>query len=124
MLRLSTLAIAVSGVLISAGAGWAECPTAEGILDRLADLDLDRAARSTKFGLEPPIALYEKALASPGRAMLDRSGKLAQAVLLATYPLAPLWRANNDADRHPQGLDRVGRVPVDGDQRRGSLRRR
>lgn len=90
-------------LLMTSGSAWAECPAGEEILERLATLELEQAARSEEFGLELPVALYEKAMESPGKPVLERGGKLAQAVLLTTYPIESLWMAINDEDHYAGG---------------------
>lgn len=66
----------------------------------MAGLPLERAARTVRFGLEPPGAMYEKALANPGKPVLERSGKQAQAVLVTPLTIESLWMAINDEDHY------------------------
>ena len=95
--------VAVLAILSGAASGLAECPAGEEIRATLAGLQLERAARTEEFGLEPLDALYEKALKTPGKPVLERNGKLAQAVLLTTYPIESLWMAINDEDHYAGG---------------------
>jgi hypothetical protein len=100
--------IRISGLWMLVAAGGAasiqaECLSPEALEEKLRRLDLNSAYRSEEFDLEPPWTLYRKAAAKPGRVVVDRSGKLGQAVVMAAIPVESLWMAINDEDHYAEG---------------------
>jgi hypothetical protein len=98
----------LGGVLILAiGLGvvpsHASCPAPESIEAKLQQLELTSAYRTEELELEPPWNLYTKAAAKPGKVIVDRSGKLGQAVVVAGIPVEALWMAINDEDHYADG---------------------
>ncbi len=108
--RIPFLAVLITALFGSLGpqVARAECPSSESILARLDELDLAAAARTQEFELQPPISLYEKAAAKPGKVVVQTEGKLGQAVVVANQAIEPLWMAVNDEDHYADG----GYLPV------------
>ncbi len=100
-------------VILAAGLGvvpvQAGCPSSEVIEAQLKQLDLTGAYRTEEFDLQPPWDLYTKAAVKPGKIMVDRSGKLGQAVVVAELPVEVLWMGINDEDHYAEG----GYLPVE-----------
>ena len=101
MIRFSGLWMLVAAC--GATSGQAECLSPEALEEKLRRLDLDSAYRTEEFDLEPPWTLYRKAAAKPGKVVVDRSGKLGQAVVMAAIPVESLWMAINDEDHYADG---------------------
>ena len=95
-------AVIVAAVLVSSP-GQAECPPAEAVEAQLKQLDLRAAYRTEEFDLQPPWDLYARAAEKSGKAFVDRSGKLGQAVVVADIPVEALWMAINDEDHYAEG---------------------
>jgi len=101
----------VAGLCAGLGAtsGQAQCPPSETVQAQLQQLNLTAAYRTEEFDLQPPWKLYEKAAARPGKVLVDRSGKLGQAVMVAEIPVEALWMGINDEDHYAEG----GYLPVE-----------
>lgn len=91
---------------------YADCPSPETIDAKLRQLDLSGAYRSQEFELQPPWSLYKQAAGKPGKVVIDRGGKLGQAVVVANLPIEALWMAINDEDHYAEG----GYLPVEHSQ--------
>jgi hypothetical protein len=96
-------------VLVYSPAAGAGCPEAEAIETRLRELELTAAYRTEEFDLEPPWRLYAKAVAKPGKVIVDRSGKMGQAVMVVDIAVEDLWMGINDEDHYADG----GYLPVE-----------
>ena len=79
------------------------CPTPDEILSRLAELGLERAARTARFSIPPPFELYRRASRKPGHLVVDRDGGKGIGVVVADLPVEVLWRAINDEDAQDEG---------------------
>jgi hypothetical protein len=96
------------------------CPSASGLAEALASVDLATASRTARFESALPRDLYAEATRKIGRAVAARDGDRVFGVLVAERPIVPLWKALNDEDHH--ALDgryvpvRTSRV-IDGDPR-------
>lgn len=87
----------------STGAFGSECPSPTELIKRLEALPIEQAARTEIFGLTPPTELYQKALKKPDDAIVQRDGKLGQVTMVATVPVADLWKVLNDDEHHDDG---------------------
>lgn len=97
------LGVAILVSVLTSAVGRAACPSPESIEAKLKQLDLASAYRTEEFDLQPPWNLYSKAVAKPGKVIVDRSGKLGQAVVVAGIPVEALWMAINDEDHYADG---------------------
>jgi len=95
----------VAGLCAGLGATsvGALCPPHKVVEAQLQQLDLTSAYRTEEFDLQPPWDLYAKAADKPGKVIVDRSGKLGQAVVVAEVPVEALWMAINDEDHYADG---------------------
>lgn len=100
-LALTFLFMAVLGV--GPAAANPSCPTPEAIQSRLAELALERAARTTRFSEPPPVELYRKAARNVGELQVDRDGGKGIGVVVVGLPVEVLWRAINDEDAQDEG---------------------
>lgn len=103
------LLVAIVASLVGAGQAGAVCPEPEAIKAQLEQLDLTAAYRTEEFDLQPPWNLYAKAAERPGKVIVDRSGKLGQAVMVVEIPIEDLWMGINDEDHYAEG----GYLPVE-----------
>lgn len=94
-------------LLLSVSVASADCPPPLSS-ELLASLPLGDSFRSETMGLVPPVELYRKALAKPDTVIVERDGKLGQAVAVGTVPIEAIWKALNDDDHHDEG----GYIPV------------
>ena len=85
-----------------AAAGQAGCPSPEKMRAQLAGLGLERAARTVKFEMPPPTELYEKACEQIGKPFNVRDGDKGSSVIVAEVPVAAVWKALNDENRHAE----------------------
>jgi hypothetical protein len=99
--------IAASALPLSARE--AACPSPEKLQAQLAALDLGRGARTVRFEMPPPTDLFAKASQSIGKPFVLRDGDRGEGVIVAEVPVAAVWRALNDENRH---ADEGSPIPV------------
>lgn len=87
---------------------FGQCPPPDSVEVSLGQLDLTGAYRTQELGQEPPWSLYKKAAERKRKVVIDRSGKLGQAVMMIELPIEDLWMAINDEDHYADG----GYLPV------------
>ena len=94
-------------VVLAAGEG---CPGEAAIRERLAESGPQRAARTARFGVVPPVDLYERAAREIDRSFVKRDGKTVQGARVTARPIELIWKALNDEPHH--ALDDGAYVPV------------
>jgi len=113
-LRLGSLFVATclfAALLVApVSAGEAGCPSPEAMRAQLTRMDLERGSRTTRFEMPPPTALYEKACKQIGKPFTLRKGDKGEGVIVAEVPVAAVWKALNDENRHGE---EGGPIPVE-----------
>lgn len=103
MTPMKAAILVVLGILVTRAA-VAECPSAEVMRARLAQVDLTRAARTARFKQPVPTQLHARALAAVGKALAVRKGESVTGVLITAVPAVKIWRAINDEEHHAEGF--------------------
>ncbi len=104
--------------------GEASCPNPDEVRARLAELDLERGARTTRFSTPPPRKQYDQAAGDVGELFTHRDGKKGFGVVVVELPVEALWRAINDEDAHDvEGYLPLKRSEIIGGTPRGTSRR-
>ncbi len=78
----------------------AACPSSAEILKSIDSIELSASARTARFALPPPSALYRKAAENVGKVWADHEGKKGAAVIAVELPVELVWKAVNDEDHH------------------------
>jgi len=78
----------------------AECPSSVEIQKTLESIELSASARTARFAMPPPSALYRKAAENVGRVWAYHEGKKGTAVVAVELPVELVWKAVNDEDHH------------------------
>ena len=86
----------------------ASCPAPDDVEARLAEIGLERAARTTRFSTPPPRKLYVQAAGDAGTLFTLRDGKKGFGVVVVELPVEALWAVINDEDAH----DTAGYLPL------------
>ena len=76
------------------------CPDRDAVLAAIEAIDPARGSRTTRFEVDAPIDLYERAAQNVGKPMLDRDGKTVRGVLVIERPIELIWKALNDEPHH------------------------
>jgi hypothetical protein len=98
--RLFAACLACAATVVSAAFAVADCPPPEQMRAQLERLDLGRGARTAKFEMPLPTELYEKAFRKVGKPYTTREGNRGEGVIVAEVPVAAIWKALNDENRH------------------------
>jgi hypothetical protein len=107
---LGTAGLLVVLSVLPAAAGQDGCPSPEQMAAQLQRLDLKRASRTAKFEMPVPTGLYEKACKQIGKSFTSRDGDKGEGVIVAEVPIAAVWKALNDENRH---ADEGSPIPVE-----------
>lgn len=78
----------------------AECPSSAEIQKTIESIELSASARTARFAMPPPFALYRKAAENVGRVWAYHEGKKGTAVVAVELPVELVWKAVNDEDHH------------------------
>ena len=89
---------------LAAAPAGAECPQEGAILEAVAAADLSRSSRVARFATELPEGLQHKAAREPGRVVASHQGHKNFGLLVAPLPVATLWKAISDDERHVEEL--------------------
>jgi hypothetical protein len=102
----------------------ASCPSPDVVQSRLAEVDLERSARTTRFSTPPPWKQYGQAAGDVGKLFTHRDGKKGFGVVVIELPVEALWAAINDEDAHDlEGYLPLKRSEIIGGTPRGPSRR-
>jgi len=86
------------------------CPSPQEMAAQLQRLDLKRTARTAKFKMPVPTELFKEACEQLGKPVTSRDGDKGEGVIVAEVPIAAVWKALNDENRH---ADEGSPIPVE-----------
>ncbi len=87
-------------ILLAGQSAAAGCPSSAEIQKSLESIELSASARTARFAMPPPAALYRKAAENVGEVWADHEGKKGAAVIVVELPVELVWKAVNDEDHH------------------------
>lgn len=96
--RVVTIVIAL--ILLVGEPVAAGCPSSAEIQKTIESIELSASARTARFAMPPPAALYRKAAESVGKVSAYHEGKKGAAVVVVELPVELVWKAVNDEDHH------------------------
>ena len=96
--RVGVVVIALifrAGQSVAAG-----CPSSAEIQKSIESIELSESARTARFAIPPPVALYRKAAENVGKVWADHEGKKGTAVIAVELAVDLVWKAVNDEDHY------------------------